>query len=408
MTQVPTGAPAPYRRILVAVDSSPDCEAATAQAVEIARRSDARIAGLHVYAAKLHDRRFRQMEGVLPPEFQKEDELDRQRTVHDELITRGLGLISDSYLDQTENACKAAGVPLERLGAEGKNYRVILDHLEEGTHDLLVMGFQGLGAVRSDAPGSVCLRVARQTPTDTLVVRKEAPPIGSGPIVVAVDGSEQSYGAVLTGIELAGRHDVPVHVVAVYDPHFHTVAFNRIGEVINEAAGQVFRLKDQEKLHGEIIDTGLAEIYQGHLEIAKGLAEEAESEITIELLQGKPYEAILAYLERTRASLLIVGKVGIHADDGLDIGGNTEQLLHFSKTPILIGCRRKSPPEAMIAQQTLTFTEEADAALSAVPQAVLPMVRKAIVGWALKRGHTVVTASIVQEATGELLSGKPD
>ena len=396
-----------YRNILIAVDSSPDSEAATAQAVAIARRSGAQVAGLHVYAAKLHDKRFRQMEGVLPEELQKEDELERQRTVHDKLITRGLGMISDSYLDQTEKACAAAGVPFQPLGAEGKNYRVILEHLTNEAHDLLVMGFQGLGAVGSDAPGSVCLRVARHTPTDTLVIRNDAPPIGSGPIVVGVDGSGESYAAVLTAVELGRLLDVPVHAVAVYDPHFHTVAFRRIGEVINEKGARVFRLEDQEKLHGEIIDTGLAQIYGGHLEIAKSLASEAGFEIETELLQGKPYVAILEYLDRTDASLLLVGKVGIHGDEGLDIGSNTEHLLHLSKVPLLIGSRSHAPRQELVAEQTLSFTEEAEASLARVPAAVAPMVRKAIVGWALEHGHSIVTASIVQEATGRLLSGKP-
>lgn len=45
------------------------------------------ITGIHAYAAKLHDRRFRQMEGGLPEGYREERELEHQREVHDELIT---------------------------------------------------------------------------------------------------------------------------------------------------------------------------------------------------------------------------------------------------------------------------------------------------------------------------------
>ena len=50
-------------------------------------------------SARMHDYRFKQMEYTLPEEYQDENELARQRKIHDSLITMGLQLISDSYLD---------------------------------------------------------------------------------------------------------------------------------------------------------------------------------------------------------------------------------------------------------------------------------------------------------------------
>ena len=41
------------------------------------------VTGIHAYAAKLHDNRFRQMEGGLPEQYRKEDEMEHQREVHD-------------------------------------------------------------------------------------------------------------------------------------------------------------------------------------------------------------------------------------------------------------------------------------------------------------------------------------
>jgi len=39
--------------------------------------------------------------------------------------------------------------------------------------------------------------------------------------------------------------------------------------VLTEKASKVFRFNEQEQLHEEIIDTGLAKIYQSHLEIGR-------------------------------------------------------------------------------------------------------------------------------------------
>ncbi|MGC2049069.1 MAG: hypothetical protein WA635_10720, partial [Gallionella sp.] len=79
-----------HQRILVALNSSDHANAAMRSAIEFAGLgSHCLITGSHVYAAKMHDRRFRQMEGGLPEQFGQEQELERQRDVHDDLITRG-------------------------------------------------------------------------------------------------------------------------------------------------------------------------------------------------------------------------------------------------------------------------------------------------------------------------------
>ena len=82
-----------YRQILVPVDNSSHSHWAVARAIEIGRRSGGRITGTHVYAARLHDVRFRQLETGLPARFQTPEEIKRQRKIHDKLIEKGLQLI---------------------------------------------------------------------------------------------------------------------------------------------------------------------------------------------------------------------------------------------------------------------------------------------------------------------------
>ncbi len=392
-------APVSLRRILVALDASDHAHRALAEAVRLAASAGGTVTGIHAYAAKLHDRRFRQMEGGLPERYRHEDELERQRVVHDDLITRGLGIISDSYHEDAARLCEAAAVPFRRLSPEGKNYRRLAEAAASGAFDLLAMGALGLGAVPGTTVGTVCSRVVRRSPIDVLVIRDPDRPLGDGPLVVALDGSTRSFGALLTALDLGRRLDAPVHAVAAYDPYFHYVAFNRIAASLSEEAGEIFRFKEQEALHEQIIDAGIARIYQSHLDVARELAAVRDATIETRLLDGKPHRVIAAYLEEVGASLVLLGKTGIHADPELDIGGTTENLLLAAPCHLWIGEARFTPPLDILAGKTVSWTREAEDRLARVPETARGMVRLAILRLAQERGHTVVTASLIDEAT---------
>ncbi|CAG1012072.1 hypothetical protein BURK2_04429 [Burkholderiales bacterium] len=392
------------RRVLVALDSSDHANAALSAAIDlVGLSSGASLTGVHVYAAKLHDTRFRQMEGGLPEQFREEPELERQREVHDDLITRGLSIITDAYLDRAEQECQRAGSSFRRCSLEGKNYRALVGEANSGQHDLLVMGAMGLGAIRGGRLGTVCRRTARRAAIDTLVLKEPSRSLRQGPIVVAVDGSPKSYGGLLTGLALARAWSVPLHVVAAYDPYYHYVAFNRIAGVLSEQAGKVFRFKEQEKLHEEIIDSGLARIYEGHLQVAQSIAASLGLQIGTELLAGKAHDAIEKYLAKAQPSLLILGKLGIHADEELDIGGNAELLLEQVPCAVWLSMREYVPPLEAVSAVTTSWTREAESMIERVPSFVRNMARLAILRFAQERGHTVITQKIVAQATAQLM-----
>ncbi len=402
-TSTPTEALSLYQHILVALDSSDHANAGMDIAVEVAGfTQDAQISGVHAYAAKLHDVRFRQMEGGLPEQFREEQELERQRDVHDDLITRGLSIITDSYLDQADKNCEQAGINFVRRSLEGKNYRALTQETNCGKYDLLVMGALGLGAVDGSRLGTVCQRVTRRSNIDTLVIKQPGRSLSEGPIVVAVDGSAKAYGGLLTAMRLAQQWRTPLKVIAVFDPYFHYVAFNRIADVLSDEASKVFRFKEQEQLHEEIIDSGLAKIYQGHLDVAQSIARDHELEIEAVLLDGKPHDAINKYVKQTNPSLLVIGKLGIHADDKLDIGGNTENILNDVGCAVLLSQREHQPRLDVVADVTTSWTNEAERAMDRVPGFVRNMARMAILRHAQERGHTVITENIVEEATASL------
>jgi nucleotide-binding universal stress UspA family protein len=405
--ELPEALPA-YRRILLAADSSDHADRGATEAALLAQLFDAQVTGTHVYAAKMHDVRFRQMEGGLPEQFREEQELERQRDVHDDLITRGLSVITDSYLDQVEKACRERTVRFHRQPLEGKNYRALVEEANSGKYDLLVLGALGLGAIEGARLGTVCQRVARRSEIDTLVIKDPHRGLADGPIVVAVDGSSRAYGGLLTALALADHWSVPVKVVAAFDPYYHYVAFNRIAGVLSEEAGKVFRFKEQEKLHEEIIDSGLARIYEGHLQVAESIAGEHGVEVETALLDGKPHDAVERYLRELAPSLLVIGKLGIHADPELDIGGNAENLLRNADCSVLLSQRQYRPPVDRLAEVTTSWTTEAERRMGNVPSFVRDMARMAILRYAQERGHTVITERIVEEATARLMPARAE
>ncbi|MDP6344663.1 MAG: universal stress protein, partial [Alphaproteobacteria bacterium] len=399
-------APVSLRRILVALDASDHADRATEEAGRLARSAGGSITGIHAYAARLHDARFRQMEGGLPERYLKEDEMEYQREVHDDLISRGLNIITDSYHDVAEGIAKRIDLPYHRLSPEGKNYRKIVEAAETGEHDVIALGALGLGAVPGSLIGTVCERVVRRSPIDCLVIKDPAKVIGDGPLVVGLDGSDRSYGALKTAFDIARRVDAPVHAVAVYDPYYHYVAFNRIAAVLSDEAGEVFRFKEQEKLHEELIDDGLAKIYESHLEVAKKIAEADGMELHARLLDGKPFRAIADYVAKVGASLLLLGKTGIHTDERLDIGGNTENLLRNAACHLWLGQVTFTPEIEAVAEETTAWSDEALALLNRAPEFARDMARKAVLRHAAEQGHTFITKDMVEEVAAKMMPGR--
>lgn len=389
-----------YKHIYVPVDNSDYSNRAIDLAVELGRGFGARLTGCHVYAARLHDYRFKQMEYTLPEEYKDETELERQRKIHDSLIAMGLQLISESYLDVMKARAEAAGLSFTPKMMDGKHYKALIEDTQASDYDLVVMGALGMGAVKDSQLGSVTERFVRRVTRDILVVRNHDPlRDAQGAIVVGLDGSPQSFHGLKLAIELGRAVNRPVQAVAVYDPYLHYAMFNGIVGVLNEKASKIFRFKEQEQLHEEIIDTGLAKIYQSHLEIARKLASDDGVDLSITLLDGKCFEKILTFARKEQPWLLILGRVGVHSDENeVDLGSNTENLLRLAPCNVLLTNGRFYPPLDVKAEEIISWTEEAEARMERVPPQVKGVARTALLRYAIEQGHTVITNKVIDEA----------
>lgn len=403
-----------YNKIFVPVDNSDHSMACIDTAIHLAKRLDASLVGSHAYAARMHDYRFKQMEFTLPEEYLVEEEMEKQRKVHDTLITMGLELISDSYLTVMQKRCAEEQLPFEPKMYDGKNWKIIVQDVDESDYDLVVIGALGLGAVRDSVLGSVCSRVVRRVRTDTLVVKSTEPferqlgdgEIGDaehGHIIVGVDGSPESFAGLKTALELGRQFGKRVEAVSVYDPYLHYAMFNSIVNVLTEKASKVFRFKEQEQLHEEVIDTGLAKIYQSHLEVARRIAADEGVDLKITLLDGKAFDKILQYVRREKPWLLVVGRIGVHSDEDMDIGSNTENLLRLAPCNVLLSSRRYTPPLDVQAEESMLWTEEAAALVNTAPDFARGIARTTIHRWAMERGHSVITSKVVENAMATIL-----
>ncbi len=403
-----------FSTIYVPLDNSPHSTACIDFALALARETGASVVGSHVFAAKMHDVRFKQMEFALPEQYQEEAELERQREVHDDLIGKGLRLISESYLDVLERRCSTEAVDFERKTFDGRNFQELVKDIAASNYDLVVMGAHGQGAVKGSLIGSVTERVMRRIQVDSLVVRDLRPwdegegdgKDGEGvrrPIVVALDGSPQSFHGLEVAIHLARQLRRPLKGVAVFDPYLHYSIFHSISEVLSEEASDVFRFQEQEKLHEEVIDTGLAKIYQSHLDVGRRLSEAEGVEMETSLLPGKPFERILEFVHGCDAWLLVCGRIGVHSEEDMDIGSNSENLLRTAQCNVLLASGRLVPPVDLRAEESVNWTEEAVERMQRAPSFVRGVARQAVLRWAAERGHSVITSGVIDRAIGGIL-----
>ena len=390
-----------YKTIYVPVDNSDHSNRAVQHSLAIGKAFDSKLVGCHVYAAKMHDYRFKQMEFTLPEEYLEENELHRQRKIHDSLITMGLELISDCYLTDMDKLARAAGLDFEPKMMDGKHSTELIKDIESSEYDLVVLGALGIGRTRDAQIGSVCQRITREVERDVWVVKHlpEKDEADRDTILVGVDGSPESFGALHTAIELAKNMGKKLELISVYDPYLHYAVFKGIVDVLTDKAAKVFRFEEQNQLHEEIIDTGLAEIYQSHLNVAESMAREAGVEANKTLLDGKAFQKVLDHARKIKPYVLVLGRIGVHtAEEDGGMGSNTENLLRLCPCDILLTNRRATPELDLRAEESIHWTPESEERMTRVPQQVAGIARTAILRLALEKGHSVVTSDLVTEA----------
>jgi nucleotide-binding universal stress UspA family protein len=450
-----------YREVFAPVDNSQHSDWAVDRAIELCRQSGGRVTANHVYAARLHDVRFRQLETGLPARFQTPEEIKKQRKIHDKLIEKGLQLIADSFLDQIGNRCAAAGVALTRQLLEGINYEEIVNEVNRGAgrlpgligfdpnraagydggakvrtdvkvgdngrliaededtaarlagtsgrqYDLVAIGAHGLGRQPYSQLGGVVARALRGIEKDMLVVRDDRP-LEGGRFLVCVDGSSYCYRGMRLALELARAFHGSLFVCSAFDVEYHHVVFHNIKDVLSVQAAKVFKFEEQEELHNNIIDKGLLKLCQANIKRAEALAHEfPDVPLKTQILVGKPFQVVLQWAEEIQPSLLVIARHGAHRIEGTQLGSQADNLVRLAPCNLLLigtlGIRPEDIPwieEDGVAG--LPWAPEAEVRILRVPPFAQGIARRAVEEYVLEQGGDMVTNPRLDEAIRKLL-----
>lgn len=254
----------------------------------------------------------------------------RLRVVHAwiwPLFTRKLGPVAGLEGSGLRNAARsilADGVELARAAAADRTPAAATGPDVEGRMEaghpapvlrsaardarLLVVGSRGLGGVLGPLAGSVCLNLAAASPCPLLVVRR---PRGAGgpaaPVVVGIDGTSRSSGALAGAAELAGWLETSLRIVHVDQNRGGTRASHgrhsplRGQELLDHA-------REEARSHAPQLSISV-DLRDGHAASKELLAAASDAQVLVIGTHNKkedgPGNTVTAVLAKARCNVLI-------------------------------------------------------------------------------------------------------
>ncbi|WP_280378891.1 universal stress protein [Nocardia wallacei] len=178
---------------------------------------------------------------------------------------------------------------------------------------LVAVGSRGLGAFRRGLLGSVSTAVTRHAHSPVAVVRAAADAVSaSKPVLVGVDGSENSVPALELAFEEASRRKVGL--IALH-------AWTDVSAALDVSVSGWDAIRDSE-------DAVLAESLSGHTE------RYPDVEVSRILVQDRPVRALLEQSEG--AQLVVVGSHGRGGFTGMLLGSTSSALVQAVECPIVV------------------------------------------------------------------------
>ena len=126
--------------------------------------------------------------------------------------------------------------------------------------------------------------------------------------------------------------------------------------------------------------------------------------LLLEHVQGRACK--LFFLQSTRKRppwLLVMGRIGVHSGPEMDVGATTENLVRTVPCNVLVVSQTYVPSVDKQAEASVEWTPEALKKMERVPEFVKGVATNAIVRWSMERGHSIITASVINSAMGDLL-----
>jgi nucleotide-binding universal stress UspA family protein len=296
--------------ILLATDGSPEAERALALAAMLSEKLGA---GLHLVSVEpMPDPLSWPEARIMSPEL-REDIRERAEESARELLGGQAEKLSEM------------GLEVSKLHAvAGRPDTEIVRVAEEVGAGLVVLGSRGMGLVRRAVMGSVSRSVVHHSHGSVLVVRGEGGDF-PGPILLAVDGSEQARVAAEAAAEISASTGSGLHVLFVmptaqhlYGHHYYSrelqesirkQAEEEVGKFLGEQVGWL------EEHGGKVADTHMA--------------------------VGRPDAQIVKLAEELGAGLTVVGSRGLGGIRRALIGSVSDSVSSHAHGPVLVVRRQE-------------------------------------------------------------------
>jgi nucleotide-binding universal stress UspA family protein len=228
---------------------------------------------------------------------------------------------AQGVVDDARTALAPRGFAIETDVAMGDPRAEIVRQAEEWRADLVVLGARGLGKVKRFLLGSVSDAVARHAQCPVLVVKGQRRKLGS--VLVAMDGSEDSFQAVRFLQSLALPRQTKVRLLSVVERlRYPTTAPHAVH-------GQLVRmLKELEaERRGELDKV---------LERAAAQLDDKITRVPRYTPTGDPAEEIVATANDFDTDLVVLGARGLGGMARVLLGSVSEKVLHHARCPVLI------------------------------------------------------------------------
>ncbi len=274
------------KSLLIAMDASGYAQTALAQAIELAKASDARLTGLNVV-----DVRYAEMPPYLDYSYSLEGGMPYIPSLDlmEKFQEKGERILGDA-----RKTVEGAGLRMETRVDEGVPGQVVADRATE--HDLVVIGKRGEHAKWGrDLLGSTTEAVIKRSAIPVLLTEEQPRVIGKA--LVMFDDSEPANRALRLAVELSAQ--IPLKLT-----------------VLNA---------DDEAERGQAV-----------LKAAKALLGAHEVEAGYSVLPGGPEQAAAAALADDPADLVIMGTRGHSVIRDLFLGRTAEHVMRSAPVPVLL------------------------------------------------------------------------
>lgn len=190
---------------------------------------------------------------------------------------------------------------------------------------LTVVGSHGMGVASEALLGSIAMRIATHGRSPVVVVRTDPhdspraqPPAPDAPVMVAIDGSDESEVALAFALEEASTRGVGLVAVRTWD------------EAPFDGFLGVYSLE---------IDRGLMDTQERKLlddQIRAWADKYPKVTITPIVRRGQPAGALIRYAAELRPALLVVGSRGRGGFAGLLLGSTSHELIAYCSSPVAV------------------------------------------------------------------------